>query len=195
VTDEQRSDLARIRANQQHLLGLINEILNFVKVGSGQVTYNVVNVPARDLLAYTVSLVEPMFAQNGIEYRGIECTGSPMVRADVEKTHQILVNLLSNAIKFTPPGGSVTLGSAKVGDSVSLTVSDTGIGISPDKLATIFEPFVQIKNSLAGRTSGVGLGLAISRDLARAMQGDLKVRSEGKGAVFTLSLPAAARQP
>jgi signal transduction histidine kinase len=195
VTDEQHGDLGRIRANQQHLLGLINEILNFVKVGSGQVTYHIVDVPARDLLAHAVALVEPLFAQNGLEYTGIECKGNPIARADVEKVHQILVNLLSNAIKFTLPNGRVSLGCAMVGNVVWLTVSDTGIGISPDKLLTIFEPFVQIKNSLAGRTSGVGLGLAISRDLARAMHGDLLAASDDKGSVFTLTLPAAARQP
>jgi signal transduction histidine kinase len=193
VTEEQHTDLARIRANQQHLLGLINEILNFVKVGSGHVSYNIVDVPAKELLDNAVALIQPLFAQNGLDYGGITCVGSPVVQADVDKVHQILVNLLSNAIKFTPSGGRISLGCTLSGDIGKLTVSDTGIGIAADRLLPIFEPFVQIKNSLAGRTSGVGLGLAISRDLARAMHGDLSAASDGNGSTFTLSLPAASR--
>jgi len=106
---------------------------------------------------------------------------------------QILVNLLSNAIKFTPQGGHLSAECAASNDTVSLSISDTGIGIAPEKLQSIFEPFVQLKEGLADRASGIGLGLAISRDLARAMKGDLTVEStEGHGARFTLVLPRAS---
>jgi signal transduction histidine kinase len=105
------------------------------------------------------------------------------------------VNLLSNAIKFTPKGGHIGAHCAATGDTVSLQVSDTGIGISPDQHEAIFEPFIQLKEGLSDRETGVGLGLAISRDLARAMHGDLTVESaEGKGARFTLLLPLATQR-
>jgi signal transduction histidine kinase len=113
------------------------------------------------------------------------------VRADRSKVEQILLNLLSNAVKFTEPGGSIDI-TVNVEDRVRLHVRDTGIGIPAEQLERIFDPFVQIGRSLTSPHAGAGLGLAISRDLARAMQGDLEVEStEGAGAVFTLSLPAA----
>jgi signal transduction histidine kinase len=108
---------------------------------------------------------------------------------------QILVNLLSNAIKFTPRGGHISADCAASDDTVTLRVSDTGIGIAPEKLQAVFEPFVQLKEGLANRASGIGLGLAISRDLARAMQGDLNAEStEGHGTRFSLTLPRAREQ-
>jgi signal transduction histidine kinase len=106
---------------------------------------------------------------------------------------QILINLFSNAIKFTPAGGHVSASCAALADTVTLRISDTGIGIATEKQEAIFEPFIQLKETFAGRESGVGLGLAISRALARAMKGDLTVESaEGKGARFILSLPRAS---
>jgi signal transduction histidine kinase len=120
---------------------------------------------------------------------------SVVARADPERVTQILVNLLSNAIKFTPKGGHVGAQCSSTGEFVSLLVSDTGIGISPDKHEAIFEPFLQLKEGLSDRETGVGLGLAISRDLARAMHGDLTVESmEGKGARFTLLLPPVSQR-
>ena len=105
-----------------------------------------------------------------------------------------MVNLFSNAIKFTPPGGHIAASCGRLNDTVTVRISDTGIGIPPEKHEAIFEPFIQLRESFAGRESGVGLGLAISRDLARAMEGDLTVESaEGKGADFILSLPRARR--
>jgi hypothetical protein len=99
-------------------------------------------------------------------------------------------------MKFTPAGGRVSVECAAVDDTVALSISDTGLGIAAEKLETIFEPFVQLKEGLADRKGGIGLGLSISRDLARAMNGDLTVEStEGKGARFTLSLPRASETP
>jgi signal transduction histidine kinase len=106
---------------------------------------------------------------------------------------QVLLNLLSNAVKFTPPGGRVTLDATtreSVRDTVFVRVTDTGVGVPPEKQSVIFEPFVQVQTGPTRATDGAGLGLAISRDLARGMGGDLRVRSiEGVGATFTLSLP------
>jgi signal transduction histidine kinase len=115
------------------------------------------------------------------------------VHADPEKLQQILINLLTNALKYTAPGGQITL-ECRVADGVAMvSVRDTGRGIAADKLATIFDPFVQVDRSLHTSESGVGLGLAISRELARAMGGDLAVESVvGSGSTFTLRLPLVA---
>lgn len=192
VTENQRADFARVRTNQQHLAILITEILNFVRVGSGQGSYAVKDVKACDALRHAVELIEPLFAQKGLVFDGVSGDSTIVASADPERVTQILVNLLSNAIKFTAAGGHISADCAAVGDGVTLRVSDTGIGIAAEKHEAIFEPFIQLKEGLADRESGVGLGLAISRDLARAMNGDLTVESaEGKGARFTLTLPRA----
>jgi signal transduction histidine kinase len=112
--------------------------------------------------------------------------------ADLDKARQILLNLLSNALKFTPPGGQLEIAVREENDRVAISVSDTGIGVPPEELERIFEPFAQAKRSLIASEAGVGLGLAISRQLARAMNGDLTVKSVvGEGSTFTLTLPAA----
>jgi signal transduction histidine kinase len=114
-------------------------------------------------------------------------------RADREKVQQIVINLLSNALKFTPVGGRVRLDARPVAEParVRLRVADTGIGIPPEKQASVFDPFVQVDMSRTRRSEGSGLGLAISRDLARGMGGDLEVESTvGEGSTFTLWLPA-----
>jgi signal transduction histidine kinase len=193
VTAAQRADLARIRHNQQHLITLITDVLNLVRVGSGRMLYDIVDVDVRDLLAGGISLVEPLITDKDLSLDGISCDAGVVARADPDKMAQIIVNLLSNAIKFTPSGGRIAVDCEASGDTVLVRVSDTGVGIPADKLEPIFEPFVQARAGLAGRDQGVGLGLAISRDLARGMRGDLRVDSvEGKGATFTLTLPRAA---
>ena len=193
VTENQRADLARVRTNQQHLAALITEILNFARVGSGGVSYALSHVNGCDALRQAIELIEPLIAQRGLVFDGISGDSSIVARADPEKVTQILVNLLSNAIKFTPVGGRISAECAARDDAVTLSISDTGLGIATDKLETIFEPFVQLKEGLADREGGIGLGLSISRDLARAMKGDLTVEStEGKGTRFTLSLPRAS---
>ena len=195
VTDDQRADFARVKTNQQHLALLITEVLNFARVGSGGVSYAVSDINGCDALKHAIQLIEPLIAQRGLVFDGISGDSSIVARADPEKVAQILVNLLSNAIKFTPAGGHISAECAAVDDTVTLSISDTGPGVPKDKLDAIFGRFVQLKEGLADRESGVGLGLAISRDLARAMNGDLTVEStEGKGARFTLSLPRASEQ-
>ena len=115
------------------------------------------------------------------------------VRADADKVRQIVVNLLSNAVKYTNRGGHIAVASGRNRDYVRVSVHDTGLGVPPDKLEAIFEPFVQVGRSLNRPGEGTGLGLAISRDLARWMGGDLTVESEvGVGSTFTLVLPPAA---
>jgi len=121
------------------------------------------------------------------------CDPTVRATADPEKLQQILLNLLTNAIKFTDIGGEIRVAGTEREGRVSITVSDTGIGIPPDKLATIFEPFVQVDQRLTRPHEGVGLGLAISRDLARGMGGDLAATSAfGAGSTFTVILRRAA---
>ena len=193
VTEKQHADFARVKTNQQHLALLITEILNFVRVGSGRVRYAISDVKACSSMQHAIELIEPLFGQKGIVFGGVSGDSTIVARADPERVAQILINLLSNAIKFTPAGGHISAECEATADTVTLRITDTGIGIAAEKHEAIFEPFVQLKEALADREGGVGLGLAISRDLARAMNGDLTVESiEGKGARFTLSLPRAS---
>lgn len=195
VTEDQRADFARVKANQQHLALLITEVLNFARVGSGGMSYAESDVNGCNALRHAIELIEPLIAQRGLVFDGISGDQSIVARADPEKVAQILVNLLSNAIKFTPGGGHISAECAAADDTVTLRVIDTGLGIATAKLEAIFEPFTQLKADLTDRERGVGLGLAISRDLARAMKGDLTVEStEGKGTRFTLSLPRASER-
>ena len=196
VTEEQHTAFARVRANQEHLTLLITEILNFVRIGNGRFSYALADLDARDLMLRASDLVDPLFAQKGLTFHEPTCEPGIVVHADRERVVQILVNLLSNAIKATPEGGHIRAECSASAERVMLSISDTGSGIPAEKLEVIFEPFVQLKDGLSDRESGVGLGLAISRDLARAMHGDLVVQStEGKGSSFTLTLPRATTPP
>jgi signal transduction histidine kinase len=201
LTGEQRTALARVQRSQQHLLGLINSVLNFAKLEAGQVTYDVRAADVRDVVAEVTPLILPQFAAKGIALDVRLPDAACVVLADRDKLGQVLVNLLSNAAKFTAAGGRVTVDvatRAAVADGgprgvVFLRVRDTGRGIPRDKQAAIFEPFVQVRTGYAQATEGTGLGLAISRDLARGMGGDLRVRStEGAGSAFTVTLRRAA---
>jgi signal transduction histidine kinase len=193
VTASQHAAFARVKTNQQHLALLITEILNFSRVGSGQLPYVIKDVKACAAVQHTIELIEPLFGQKGIVFEGVSGDSTITARADPERVTQILINLLSNSIKFTPAGGHIGADCAASADTVSIRIHDTGIGIAGEKHESIFEPFIQLRESLSDRESGVGLGLAISRDLARAMNGDLTVESsEGNGSRFTLSLPRAS---
>ena len=190
VTAEQRADLERIQQSQRHLLGLINQVLNYTRVDAGAVRYELAAVPAAEALAAAEALVAPQMRARGLSYLVGACPPRLAVRADPEKLQQVLLNLLSNAIKFTEPGGQVRVSCAVGGASVAFAVADTGVGIAPEKLASIFEPFVQVDQRLTRPHEGVGLGLAISRDLARGMGGELTAASTpGVGSTFTLTLP------
>ena len=190
VTSEQREDLLKIRRSQRHLLGLINDLMNFAKLETGHVELEFAPVPVNEILAVLDALTEPQVASKHIKYRHGRCDPGLTVYADREKTHQILINLVSNAVKFTKAGGEITIECEPDGDSVRFQVSDTGEGIPAEKLGSIFEPFVQVKTGFTREHDGVGLGLAISRDLARMMHGDLTVTSKiGQGSRFTLTLP------
>jgi signal transduction histidine kinase len=198
LTDSQRDDLERVRRSQRHLLGVINDLLNFARLENGRIEYDIAPVPVAMLVAEVIPMIEPQIRAKNIELDVHEADPQLSVMADREKLSQILLNLLSNATKFTPSIGRIAIDTERVSASdgtppaVSITVSDSGVGISAEKLETIFEPFVQVRSDPAATREGTGLGLAISRDLARGMGGELRVRSEvGRGSAFTLLLPRA----
>jgi signal transduction histidine kinase len=199
INEAQREALVRVSRSQRHLLSLITDVLNLVRIETGHVEYKLTSIPVEPLVADVLSLVEPLLMANHLEYSAATSpsatTGAPLaINADREKVHQILLNLLTNAIKFTAPQGRITIDAEESTDNsntVCIRLSDTGIGIPPEKLETIFEPFVQLRGD-SGSREGLGLGLAISRDLARGMSGDLSATSTfGKGTTFTLKLPRA----
>jgi PAS domain S-box-containing protein len=190
LTDEQRNALSRIDANQRHLLTHINDVLSFARLEAGSIEFDIGTLSALDLLATMEPLVAPQAAAKDIAYAMEECDPALGLRGDGERVRQILLNLIGNAIKFTPPGGTVTLACRPEAETVGITVEDSGVGIAPEEQERIFDSFQQVDRRLNQPAEGVGLGLAISRDLARAMAGDLTVESEpGEGSTFTLHLP------
>jgi signal transduction histidine kinase len=192
VTDKQRAALARIKASQQHLLMLITEILNFVRIESGRMEYHFGRTPLAEAFADVAEMLGGLARQKGVTLAIPPADPGIVAWADADRLRQILVNLIMNAVKYTPAGGTITVSCAAVGDTVVARVADTGPGIPADRREAIFEPFVQLKSGLTDRLGGVGLGLPISRDLARAMKGDVTVESTGSsGSCFVLVLPRA----
>jgi signal transduction histidine kinase len=192
VTAQQRDDLDRIQRSQRLLLGLINEVLNYTRIESGHVQYRTEKIVVAELLRMTEALVSPQLRGKGVRHDIMLCPPDVVCIGDAERVQQVLINLLSNAAKFTRTGGMIFVDAERRGNDVLIHVRDTGIGIPHDKLAHIFEPFVQVDAAYTRTRDGIGLGLAISRDLARGMHGDLTVESTvGVGSTFTLRMPAA----
>ncbi len=217
VTPQQRGALDRIGGAQRRLLALINDILNFAKLESGTVEFDLQPVDLRAVIDEVVPLLGPQVAQKGLALDVRVPDGAWMARADRDKLGQVLVNLLTNATKFTDgrhplsgapgrivvdvvPCSEATPGARRVAEgceagagALCLRVTDTGTGIPAEKLESIFEPFVQVRvGYVQNGPGGAGLGLAISRDLTRGMGGDLAAESvEGEGSTFTVVLPVA----
>jgi signal transduction histidine kinase len=196
VTEGQVAALARIERGQRHLLRLINDVLNLARIETGRLEYAITEVVVQDVVAELAPMVEPQLAAKSLTYR-LRLPAEPViVHADREKLAQILLNLVSNACKFTPARGTVTIEiprPTRVDGRVFVQVADTGVGVPMDKQEQIFEPFVQVQAGPTRTVEGAGLGLAISRDLARGMGGDLRVRSApGGGSTFTLELAGRA---
>ena len=193
LTEAQLADVQSIHRNERHLLSLIDEVLTFAKIDAGRIRLELEDVKVGIALASVVDLIAPQIEQKALDFRLEPCDPALVIIADLEKVQQIVLNLLSNAVKFTPEKGSITVTASAdptADHYVVVHVVDTGIGIPSDQLEKIFEPFVQVDRGHTRTTQGTGLGLAISRDLARAMGGELTVRSEaGAGAAFVLSLP------
>jgi signal transduction histidine kinase len=191
LAEAQRA-LAQAERSNVIMSQIIKDLLSFARLEAGRVAYDIQPVSVFDVVKSVVEITAARTAE-----AGLTCTMSVdesfIVAADLDKFQQILLNLLSNAIKFTPRGGKVSLDvpvrPALPDDAIFLRVADTGCGIPRSKQELIFEPFIQAHRPVSRGTIGMGLGLAIGRDLARGMGGDLRVRSDpGKGSSFTLTL-------
>ena len=190
VTPAQTEALARTTRSQQRLLTLVNDVLNFAKLDAGQVHYDWKDVSLDAALSGLEAVIAPQVQAKALRYCYAACDPLLTAHADHDKIQQVVLNLLSNAIKFTPERGSITVSCSATDTEVRVHVHDTGVGIPEDRARTVFDPFVQVDRTLNRPHDGVGLGLAISRDLARGMGGDLVVDSvPGQGSTFTLILP------
>jgi PAS domain S-box-containing protein len=189
VTEAQREAMGRIRRSGQHLLSLVNNVLNLERSEVGALQTELVTFSVAQLLEDADALTRPQAESKGITMTVDEPPPELTVIGEREKAGQVLVNLLSNAVKFTPAGGRITVTCGAEADMVALRVTDSGPGIPRESLERIFEPFVQLDSGLTRKAEGAGLGLAISRRLARLMGGDLTVESEaGSGSTFVFVL-------
>jgi PAS domain S-box-containing protein len=189
LTDDQRRDLARIKHSEQTLLRLVDDVLGFAKLEFGRLEYHYDDVRLDDLLVSLEEFVAPRLAKKGLQYRVNPCGSDVVISTDRAKFEQIALNLLANAVKFTDRG-IIEVACAVEDHHVRVRVRDTGDGIRPELIESIFEPFVQGDRSLTRTVEGTGLGLSISRQLARGMGGDITVESTpGDGSTFTLVLP------
>jgi signal transduction histidine kinase len=208
LADEHRQQLVRIRDSARHLLGLVNEVLDLAKDEAGRLSLTCAPAAAEDVVDAALALVQPAAEARALTLSRVEEPGprASVYRGDDDRVRQILVNLMTNAVKFTTAGGRVTLKygwtdrpstDAQLpgcGPWIYFRVADTGHGIPSDQLARIFDPFVQVETGHTRAVEGSGLGLTISRRLARLMNGDITVQSEvGVGSTFTLWLPAVER--
>lgn len=204
LTDKMREQVGRIRMSAKHLLGLVNDILDLAKVEAGRLSVSSGPASSSATISAAIALIQPQAAAGGLDLTVAEISEpSPIYLGDDERVRQVIVNLLSNAVKFTASGGRITVACALTGtpDSsarlqpnrqyVAFRVSDTGSGIAEEKLLSIFDPFVQADSGHSRAREGSGLGLTISRRLARLMGGDLTVATKlREGSTFTLWLPA-----
>ena len=195
LTDEQREYVRLILDSGRHLLNLINDILDFSKIEAGKMQIENVECNIIELLANVESLTTPAAKKKNLEFSVICAQDMPQsVITDPAKLRQCLINLASNAIKFTENGSVKIVAHPVVKEDklfMEFQVTDTGVGIPSDKLATIFDSFTQADGSTTRKYGGTGLGLAITKQLAILMGGDINVTSEsGKGSTFTLIIPA-----
>ena len=195
LTADQKKGLEKVLKNGKHLLQLINDVLDFSKLESGRMTVNVEADDVENVVSTSIATVESLAKAKNLEIVEHIPEGLPLLQTDVLKIKQILVNLLSNAVKFTEKG-EITLTVKKEHEIISFAVKDSGIGIEEKNYGKVFEEFQQIDNSNTRKYKGTGLGLPISRKLARLLGGDLTVSSEyGKGSTFLLTVPSTYVDP
>jgi PAS domain S-box-containing protein len=206
----QHDQLGKIRASSQHLLGIVEDVLDLSRIESGRLVVDRARLDVGSVITQALVLVHPQASARQVELvDAVSGVSAGQVSwGDEERVRQILVNLLTNAVKFTEPGGRITVSAGSAarlppglvlagpGPWIFVRVEDTGQGIPPERVDEVFEPFVQADMRLTRQHGGTGLGLSISRRLARLMGGDLTVRSEvGVGSTFLLWLHAAPATP
>ena len=192
VTELQRQQLGRINVSARHLLGLIDEILTFARVDIGRERVRWESMSVNHTLADAASLVQPMAADKNLRFVVELLDEDQSIQTDSTKLRQMLVNLLSNGIKFTEKG-EVRIGCAVNNSTLEVRIADTGVGISAENIEDVFEPFWQAEQTATRKTGGTGLGLSVTRKLARLLGGDVTVASRmGAGSTFLLTLPMKA---
>ncbi|CAN5536372.1 hypothetical protein BH20VER1_BH20VER1_14720 [soil metagenome] len=193
LNTEQIGDVRAVQNASEELVRLLNDILDFARLESATAQIRVESVAVESALDRAEALINPKLAEARLRYSREGCATDLRMRANPDRLQQVLLNLLTNAIKFTPAGGVISLACSGDERLTRISVRDTGCGIPEEHLSRIFDPFVQVdRNRIESRQRGVGLGLAISRELVQAMGGELTVTSKvGAGSVFTISLPGA----
>jgi len=193
LTDEQRDSVRHITVAGRHLLMLINEVLDISRIESGDLAVSVEPVELGEVMASALALMRPMAEERGIRLPEA-CGQGVFVRADRQRTTQVLLNLLSNAVKYNRPSGDIHVTCEVVDGTVRISVTDTGMGISPELLPRVFAAFDRLGAEQTG-VEGTGVGLLLSKGLVEAMEGRLTLESvAGVGSTFTVELPQA-RQP
>jgi signal transduction histidine kinase len=193
MNKEQKQQLSRIKASARHLLQLIDEILTYSRAEVGREAVDIETVPLQAVIDDAVALVAPMADDKGVTLTCSKLDGVTPIRTDAQKVRQIVVNLLSNAVKFTERGGAVSVTLTTSERRVTIAIRDSGIGIAGEFLDRIFEPFWQVEQKATRTAGGTGLGLSVSRRLARMLGGDIEVESAvGIGSTFTVTLPLDA---
>ena len=192
VTELQRQQLGRINASARHLLGLIDEILTFARVDIGRERVRWESMSVNHTLGDAAALVEPMAAAKDIRFIVELLEEDQAIQTDGTKLRQMLVNLLSNGIKFTDKG-EVRVSCSVNSGNLEVRIADTGVGIAAENIENVFEPFWQAEQTATRKTGGTGLGLSVTRKLARLLGGDVSVASkQGVGTTFLLTLPMKA---
>jgi signal transduction histidine kinase len=190
LNEVQKQQLGRVRGGARHLLGLIDQVLSLARIEAGREDVRLSAADLPGLVHDVTSMMEPLATRRGLELRVALPGVPPRFVTDEGKVRQILLNLVGNAIKFTAEG-CVELEVESRNGNMVFHVRDTGQGIAPDDIERVFDPFEQIDQSITRRAEGTGLGLSVSRQLARLLGGDVLAHSEpGKGSTFTLQLPA-----
>ncbi|HEY1581476.1 MAG TPA: HAMP domain-containing sensor histidine kinase [Chthoniobacterales bacterium] len=194
ISEEQEADLRSVQNASDELVRLLNDILDFARLESGTAEMKLETVEVEAAVTRAERLVIPKLGEARLKYARQGCPADLYLRAHPDRLQQVLLNLLTNAIKFTPAGGQIEIECSGDERTTQIAIRDSGWGIPPEHLGQIFEPFVQVdRHRIESRQRGVGLGLAICRELIQAMGGELSVASEvGVGSVFTISLPSAA---
>jgi PAS domain S-box-containing protein len=191
LNEQQLGTIRRVRRSSKVLLALINDVLNISRIEAGHVDYRIEVFSMTEMLRDVELVMAPQYDQSQVKLTW-HIDHEHSLRADYEKSQQILLNLLSNSLKFTPAKGEVTVTTSEENGLVFITIKDTGRGIPPEKLDNVFDRFVQVDRHLTPESQqGAGLGLAISRELARAMGGDITAIPANVGAIFQVSLPKA----
>jgi signal transduction histidine kinase len=191
LEEKQQNYLDRMSKNADHLVCLINDLLDVSRIESGKMALNVTVLSLRDLVAEVINNLRPIAAKKQLEIIVKKFEVESRIRGDYAKLEQVITNLLDNAVKFTPPGGRITITLEHDGQFLKTSIQDTGIGIPPEKRSKIFERFCRIEQESPSKVNGTGLGLHIAKNLIEMHGGQISVTSDvGKGSKFSFTLPA-----